>query len=154
MDHLTAKTDAEAGLIVRSSQKEHGLEVWRRLAFASEPQGTFSELRDTRLVTRPQRCTKIADLASHLASFEDKLLKLTTRTGTCPLTPAGKRWALLDLVPSSLESALESQIHLFKTYEDLKAHALDLANRKGAASETHNLEEAGIEFQNEAGELW
>ena len=85
MDHLTAKTDAEAGLIVRSPQKEHGLEVWRRLAFASEPQGTFSELRDTRLVTRPQRCTKIADLASHLASFEDKLLKLTTRTGTCPL---------------------------------------------------------------------
>ena len=154
MDYLTAKTDAEAGTILRSSQTEHALEVWRKLSFASDPMGTFTELRDTRLVARPARCNKSSDLASHFATFEDRLLKLTNRTGTCPLTPEGKRWAVLDMVPQTMEKELEARIHLFKTYEDLKSHALDLAARKHPASETHNLEEGEpIEFLNEAGEI-
>ena len=94
MDYLTAKTEAEAGLIVRGAQAEHGLEAWRRISFASEPQGSFSELRDTRLATRPSRCNKPSELASHFAAFEDKLLKLTNRTGSCPLTLEGKRWSI------------------------------------------------------------
>ena len=89
-------------------------------------------MRDTRLATRPPRCPKASELPAHFASFEEKLLKLTSRTGTCPLTPEGKRWAVLDLVPSSMEKELESQIHLFHTYEDLKAHALDLAARRSS----------------------
>ena len=152
-DYLTAKTEAEAGVIVRSAQRLHALEIWRRLSFASEPMGTFSELRDTRQATRPSRCNKPGELASHFASFEDRLLKLTERTGSCPLTQEGKRWAILDMVPSYMEKELESQVHLFKTYEDLKAHSLDLAARRAPAPEVHNLEEGPIEFCNDAGEI-
>ena len=153
LDYLTANTEAEAGLIIRGSQEEHGLEGWRRIAYASEPKGSFSELRDARLATRPSRCTKPSELASHFAAFENKLLKLTNRTGSCPLTLEGKRWAILDMVPATMEKELEAQIHLFKTYEDLKAHSLDLAARKGYTGETHNLEEEAIEYVNESGEL-
>ena len=53
-----------------------------------------------------------------------------------------------------MEKELESQIHLFHTYEDLKAHALDLAARRSPTSEAYNLEESeSIEFVNDAGEL-
>ena len=62
IDYLTANTDKEAGLIVRGAQCEHGLEIWRRLSYSSEPMGSFSELRDTRLVTRPARCTRMSEL--------------------------------------------------------------------------------------------
>ena len=84
MDYLTANCDGEAAQIIQGAQAEHGLEAWRRISYASEPRGTFSELRDTRLATRPPRCPKASELPAHFASFEEKLLKLTNRTGTCP----------------------------------------------------------------------
>ena len=99
IDYLTAKTDDEAGTIIRGSQNDHGLEAWRKLAASSEPQGTYTELRETRLITRPNRCHKPSDLAGHFADWENRLLKLTTRTGNSPITPEGKRWAVLDMVP-------------------------------------------------------
>ena len=143
IDYLGARTEGEAGTILRGAESKHGLEAWRLLSFASGPKGSYSDLRETRTVTRPPRCTKPADLAVHLASWEEKLLKLSDRTGSCPLTPEGKRWAILDLVPTSMERELESQIHLFRTYEDIKGHALDLANRIGGKSfDTHHLEES------------
>ena len=84
IDHLISNCDGEAGIIARGAQHEHALEIWRRLAAASDPQGAFTELRDTRQVTKPQRCSKLSELPTHLATFEDRLLKITTRTGISP----------------------------------------------------------------------
>ena len=94
------------------------------------------------------------DLPAHFATFEDRLLKVITRTGSSPLTPEGKRLAILDMVPSSMERELENQVHLFKTYEDLTAHALDVAARQvGKGHDVHNLESDTIEFLDDSGEL-
>ena len=58
------------------------------------------------------------------------------------------------MVPLTMEKELESQIHLFKSYEDAKSHALDMASRKSPQAEAHNLEQDGpIEYISEAGEL-
>ena len=154
LDYLLARTEGDAGTIVRGAENEPSLEIWRRLAHASDPRGTFTELRDTRQVTRPARCGKASDLATHFATWEDRLRRVTNRTGNCPLTAEGKRWAILDLVPSSLEKELENQIHLFRSCDDLKAHALDLAGRQGRNGEAHNIEAELIEFSDESGELF
>ena len=46
------------------------------------------------------------------------------------------------MVPAGMEKELEAQVHLFRTYEDLKGHALDLAARsQGNSGEAHHLEE-------------
>ena len=53
-----------------------------------------------------------------------------------------------------MERGLEAQIHLFHTYEDLKAHVLDLDARRSSTSETYNLEESdSIAFINDSGEV-
>ena len=52
-----------------------------------------------------------------------------------------------------MEKELEAQIHLFKSDDDLKGHALDLANRRGNSYDTHLLTDDTIEFQTESGEL-
>ena len=70
IDYLGARTEGEAGTILRGAESKHGLEAWRLLSFASGPKGSYSDLRETRTVTRPPRCTKPADLAVHLASWE------------------------------------------------------------------------------------
>ena len=80
IDYLLAKTSGEAAIIVQGAQNENSMEIWRRLAHASDPAGTYTELRDTRRVTKPTRCTKMSELATHLATWEDRLRRVTLRT--------------------------------------------------------------------------
>ena len=63
----------------------------------------------------------MSDALRAITSWENQVIQHKNIHGTSPLDDEGlKKFTLLDILPTKEAEELESQLHLFKTYSDLK----------------------------------
>ena len=107
--------------IVQNSNKNNGLDAWRRLCFKYDPNNEHTSMALLKKIMHPERVS-ISDLALRIEKWEADYKKYRNRTGE-QLTDAMQRMCLNAMVPEELLGHLELNAARLKTYESVKTEA-------------------------------
>ena len=137
--------EGEAWEVADGVEGEPSLEAWRLVSRRCSPRGPATQLRDTRTITKPTRATHLGDCLRAIQLWENQVYQHKSRHGSSPLDDEGlKKLTLLEIVPIKEAEELECQLHLFKTYQDLKTRIEEIVLTRtgghGKSSKLHNLE--------------
>ena len=126
---LISRTEGEALEIVRGTEREPGLEQWRRLAALYDPLAAGRTLDDSRQILSPPKAVKIDDLSHTIQAWE--ILEQRHRERTKDKLPKDMRLAiLLSMCPTDLAKELTAQQHLFPDYAQMRAHIVTVINSR------------------------
>merc|ERR1711884_956501 len=125
--------EGEAWDIWDGTESKPSLEAWRLLAKRFSPKGPACQLQETRRIMKPGRAPNLAESLRAIQAWENLCVQHRVRHGSSPYDDEGlRRVTLLDILPVKEAEELESQLHMFHTYADLKARIEELvATRTG-----------------------
>ena len=117
---LISRTEGEALEVVRGTEREPGLEQWRRLAALYDPLAAGRSLDDSHQILSPPKATKMEDLSHAIQALESLEQRHRERTGD---QSKDMRLAiLLSMCPTDLEKELTAHQHMFLDYAQMRAH--------------------------------
>ena len=134
---LIARTKDHARQIVRSADREPGLEMWRLLVEQFDPSTEGRELAEVQGLLHPGQAKSLEVLHAHLIRWENALQREENRTGAATTLPEKWRKAvLLTMLPDQERKEIEAQKHLFKNYHALRNRVTELIHdRTGGSSD-------------------
>ena len=119
---LVSRTEGEALERVRGSERQPGLEQWRRLAAMHDPLAARRSVGDSRQILSRTKVTKQEDLSHALQARENLEQRHQERTGD--KLPKDMRPAILVAKEST------AQQHLFPDFKHVRAHIVTVINTR------------------------
>ena len=125
--------EGEAWDIWDGTEGSPSLEAWRQLAKRFSPKGPACRLQETRKIMKPSRASSLAESLRAIQTWENLCIQHRVRHGSSPYDDEElRKVTLLDILPAREAEELESQMHMFRSYSDLKARIEEIvATRTG-----------------------
>ena len=114
---MQAYTSDAALQLVRSVDKEHGLEMYRVVYQYYDPTSHGRQVSEAHAIFHPETAKSLAEVPALLTRWENAVQREEARRGLLKLLPEDYRLSIiLSMLPNDERNEMEAQKHMFKTY--------------------------------------